>query len=125
VNTSHCSGDYIDTSSIQPTPPPLPRSYLVGHYSSYNSISSQPFRSNLTTPIAGSVQLTASQISLEFNNWYNQLQINQEEQHKLARRSVREWVRTQPLSILQLDLADREVLKIAGEYLFSFKHFSA
>lgn len=127
LNTSHCSGDYVDcaastnpnhqfinhqfhnqSNQYQPTPPPLPR------YSSYNSISSQPFRSNLTTPIAGSLHLTASQISLEFNTWYNQLLINQEEQQKSYRKSVREWVRTQPLSILQLDLADREVLKIAG-----------
>ena len=107
-NTSQCSGDYVIDSAMQPTPPPLPR------YSSYNSISSQPFRSNLTTPIAGSLHLTASQISLEFNNWYSQLQIHQEEQQKAARRSVREWVRCQPLSILQLDSADREVLKIAG-----------
>jgi len=117
-NTSHYSGDYVDCSSanfnnlnyvdFKPTPPPLPR------YSSYNSISSQPFRSNLTTPTAGSLHLTASQISLEFNAWYNQLLINQEEQQKTSRKSVRDWVRTQPLSILQLDLADREVLKIAG-----------
>lgn len=117
-NTSQFSGDYVDYSYAsnlppiinqstnqlqQPTPPPLPR------YSSYNSI-----RSNLTTPL----HLTASQISLEFNTWYNQLQINQDEQQKIARKSVREWVRSQPLSILQLDLADREVLKIAGKCFF-------
>lgn len=121
LNTSHCSGDYVDCSSVnnfsnpnyQPTPPPLPR-FSLPRYSSYNSISSQPFRSNLTTPIAGSLHLTASQISIEFNNWYNQLLIHQEEQQKSSRKSVRDWVRTQPLSILQLDLADREVLKIAG-----------
>lgn len=112
INTSQCSGDYVIDSSMQPTPPPLPR------YSSYTSISSQPFRSNLTTPIAGSLHLTASQISLEFNTWYSQLQIHQEEQQKAARRSVREWVRCQPLSILQLDSADREVLKIAGKCFF-------
>ena len=33
---------------------------------------------------------------------------------KTARKSIRDWVRTQPLNILQLDIADREVLKIAG-----------
>lgn len=114
---SQCSGDYLVDSAMQPTPPPLPR------YSSYNSISSQPFRSNLTTPIAGSLHLTASQISLEFNNWYSQLQIHQEEQQKLARRSVREWVRFQPLSILQLDSADRQVLMIAGKSSFRFVYF--
>lgn len=111
INTSDYVGIDLSTSSMRPTPPPLPR------YSSYNSISSQPFRSNLTTPIAGSLHLTASQISLEFNTWYNQLQINQEEQQKAVRKSVRDWVRTQPLSILQLDSADREVLKIAGMFL--------
>ena len=118
VNTSQCSGDYVLDSSMQPTPPPLPR------YSSYTSISSQPFRSNLTTPIAGSAHLTASQISLEFNTWYSQLQIHQEEQQKAVRRSVREWVRCQPLSILQLDSADREVLKIAGK-CFRFVFFGS
>ena len=79
LNTSQCkSNQYSGDYACLPTPPPLPR------YSSYNSISSQPFnlRSNLTTPIAGSLHLTASQISLQFNDWYNHLQINQEEQHK-------------------------------------------
>lgn len=31
--------------------------------------------------------------------------------------SLNEWAKDKPLSILQLDPADRAVLKIAGEYL--------
>lgn len=38
--------------------------------------------------------------------------------------SLKEWAKDKPLSILQLDPADRAVLRIAGEYLivsiFSF-----
>lgn len=34
--------------------------------------------------------------------------------------SLKEWAKDKPLSILQLDPADRAVLRIAGESTFSF-----
>lgn len=35
---------------------------------------------------------------------------------ELDRQSLDEWAKDKPLSILQLDPADRAVLKIAGKY---------
>lgn len=36
----------------------------------------------------------------------------------MDRESLSEWAKDKPLSILQLDPADRAVLRIAGKYLF-------
>lgn len=33
--------------------------------------------------------------------------------------TLQEWTREQPLSVLALDSADRAVLRIAGEFLFT------
>ncbi|KAI8037209.1 hypothetical protein M5D96_009960 [Drosophila gunungcola] len=43
----------------------------------------------------------------------------------MDRESLSEWAKDKPLSILQLDPADRAVLRIAGEwvYLSSFSYF--
>lgn len=38
--------------------------------------------------------------------------------------SLKEWAKDKPLSILQLDPADRAVLRIAGESLSTFAHFA-
>lgn len=60
--------------------------------------------------------MTSSSWSL--NNWQQQ-EKRQKPEKKTAETSsldstLDDWMRTQPLSILQLDPADRAVLKVAG-----------
>lgn len=99
-----------------PTPPPLPRSS-----SANRSLASGLGPLSGSHLSSGSHQLCGSQLSLEFNAWYNSLGIHQVPSQLPTRRlSVHDWLKSQPLRILQLDTADREVLKIAGKCFFFF-----
>ncbi|RWS15095.1 hypothetical protein B4U79_04783, partial [Dinothrombium tinctorium] len=50
-----------------------------------------------------------------FDGWYQGLGSHSLYEYRMEyTQSLEEWVKSQPLSILQLDPADRAVLKIAG-----------
>lgn len=84
-----------------------------------------------SSPPSPSSSRASSKLSHEFNEWYQSLGIHslcyefepisssELGPHHFAvaspKTSLKDWVRSQPLAILQLDPADRAVLKIAGK----------
>lgn len=93
-----------------------------------------------SSPPSPSSSRASSKLSHEFNEWYQTLGIHSVYEFEPVasytpsiggvgsigstygpKSSLRDWVRHQPLSILQLDAADRAVLKIAGEYMATLK----
>lgn len=87
--------------------------WLSSSYRWTSSSSSPPS----PTPSFPSSSIPSSKVSQEFNEWYQALGING--QFEMENGDPQNWVRNKPLAILQLDVADRKVLKIAGEPLLT------
>lgn len=74
------------------------------------------------TPSSLPSSLPSTRVSQEFNSWYHRLRIHsvydfETETPLKSRSSLTDWVRHQPLTVLQLDPVDRVVLKIAGNIM--------
>lgn len=61
-----------------------------------------------------SAPLKVARIIQERSGWEQQGEAAAAEEMEFDRQSLDEWAKDKPLSILQLDPADRAVLKIAG-----------
>lgn len=122
------------TTTIRPlSSPPLGPN---GHIIDVSSLHQWPNRwtsSSTSSPPSPSSSRASSKLSHEFNEWYQSLGIHSicyefepisssphsSGPHHFAvaspKTSLKDWVRGQPLAILQLDPADHAVLKIAGK----------
>lgn len=100
------------------------KSYFDWRRSNSYSTSSPPS----PTPSSLPSSFPSTRVSQEFNDWYQRLRIhsvydfNDTSDDKIdgSRSSLKEWIRHQPLAVLQLDKVDRVVLKIAGTSLSLF-----
>jgi hypothetical protein len=72
------------------------------------------FRTNAALDERGVVARRLSATATPFDIWYPQLGNCPMDQHMQEFPVISEWLKLQPLSILQLDAADRIVLFIAG-----------
>jgi hypothetical protein len=79
------------------------------------SLSSPP--SPVSDSLASSLP-SSSRVSQDFNEWYQNLRIHSAYDLEIDSpekdRSLKEWVKAKPISVMQLDRVDRVVLKIAG-----------
>jgi hypothetical protein len=104
--------EYLSFSSSSPSfRAPLPLSldglfFTDRRFFSSTSIASMPCTPSSPRPL--------SRISLEFDNWYQDLAIHSVNDFSEGNSTLKEWTRSKPLGVLHLDPADRAVLKIAG-----------
>lgn len=87
------------------------------HYQHDHHISSCPTPPS-PTPSSLPSSFPSSHLPSDFNIWYQGLRIHSVNELPVEtpdkERSLKEWIREQPICVLQLDPVDRVVLKIAG-----------